>query len=140
MMIIYHQSFFIGGKTVWKTLTCVGAGPSPRYRHTCTLIRNGNPRTSEDLLIIFGGIGENMGCLNDLHIFDLGSMKWIDLGIASGDIPPPLFGHISFPFASGLPSMCPNRCDALISFGGRCVSWSILLSFYQLNVIYWRKT
>ena len=119
----------IAGETMWKTLSCTGTGPSPRYRHTCTLVRNGNPRTNEDVLIIFGGIGENMRCLNDLHIFDLGSMKWIDLGITSGDIPAPLFGHISFPVESGFSSACPNCCDALMIFGGRCV-----LRFPRINV------
>ena len=109
------------GEAVWKTLSCTGVGPSPRYRHTCTLLRNGNPRTNEDLLIIFGGIGENMQCLNDVHILDLGSLKWINLGIASGDTPAPLFGHVAFPFESILSQVSSTRCDALMVFGGRCV-------------------
>ena len=114
---MYTRSIIVG-EVVWRTLSCTGNGPSPRYRHTCTLIQNGNPKTDEDLLIIFGGIGENMCCLNDLYIFDLGNMNWVDLGIPTGDIPAPLFGHTSFPVRSG-PSV--DCCDALMVFGGRCV-------------------
>ena len=69
----------LAGKAVWRTLSCKGSLPCPRYRHTCVVLKSGNLKTKEDLLVIFGGIGESMQCLNDLHILDLGSLTWTPL-------------------------------------------------------------
>ncbi|XP_057756379.1 uncharacterized protein LOC130975634 [Arachis stenosperma] len=55
---------------VWVSPECKGTPPSPRESHTVVLV--GGYR-----LVIFGGSGEGRAnYLNDLHILELGTMRW----------------------------------------------------------------
>ena len=62
----------------WRDLNYKGLAPSPRYRHAASSIG--------PYLIIFGGYGPDVNTplhpqvlLNDLHVFDVRSMQWLDV-------------------------------------------------------------
>jgi hypothetical protein len=89
---------------VWRSLTCRGNPPSPRYRHSSCIV-SGN--SGETLLVIFGGIGKDPKyALNDIFILDIQNQTWITLANGNdclmsgvgGDGPiAGLYGHVSFP-------------------------------------------
>jgi hypothetical protein len=54
------------------------------------VVQGGNVKTKEDLLVVFGGIGEDSRVLSDVNILDLGSLAWVNLPQPVGsDIPSP---------------------------------------------------
>ncbi len=89
---------------VWRTVQCKGNAPSPRYRHTATVV----PGTvGESLLVIVGGIGkESQTALHDVYILDIDNLCWNTLKNGNdalirglgGDGPiGGIFGHTAFP-------------------------------------------
>ncbi|RZC48667.1 hypothetical protein C5167_017095 [Papaver somniferum] len=72
----------------WSIPNCEGIPPSPRESHTATVV-------GDDKLVIFGGSGEGeSNYLNDSHVLDLKTMKWIPLKIKGG-LPAPRDSHIA---------------------------------------------
>ncbi|XP_057428102.1 serine/threonine-protein phosphatase BSL1 homolog isoform X2 [Lotus japonicus] len=72
----------------WIHLKCEGTPPSPRESHTATLV-------GDERLVIFGGSGEGeANYLNDLHVLDLGTMRWSSPEV-KGDFPVPRDSHIA---------------------------------------------
>ncbi|XP_072076003.1 uncharacterized protein [Arachis hypogaea] len=71
---------------VWVSPECKGTPPSPRESHTAVLV--GGYR-----LVIFGGSGEGRAnYLNDLHILELGTMRWTCPEL-KGEFPVPRDSH-----------------------------------------------
>ncbi|MED6134457.1 hypothetical protein PIB30_037254 [Stylosanthes scabra] len=71
---------------VWVSPECKGTPPSPRESHTAALV-GGNR------LVIFGGSGEGRAnYLNDLHILELGTMRWTCPEL-KGEFPVPRDSH-----------------------------------------------
>ena len=74
------------GTKEWFRPECKGIPPSPRESHTATLV-------GDEKLVIFGGSGEGgANYLNDLHILDLRTMRWIS-PVVNGDLPVPRDSH-----------------------------------------------
>ncbi|MCL7048821.1 hypothetical protein MKW94_023386 [Papaver nudicaule] len=72
----------------WSIPNCEGIPPSPRESHTATVV-------GDDKLVIFGGSGEGeSNYLNDSHILDLKTMKWISLKVKGG-LPSPRDSHVA---------------------------------------------
>ncbi|OVA16794.1 Kelch repeat type 1 [Macleaya cordata] len=70
----------------WSSPNCEGIPPSPRESHTATVV-------GDDKLVIFGGSGEGEGnYLNDLHVLDLKTMRWIATKV-KGELPAPRDSH-----------------------------------------------
>lgn len=70
----------------WKTLYTAGNSPSPRSRHTATLVNN--------LLYVIGGGGDNSAVFNDVYTLDLSTMKW-NKPLIKGSPPNQRWGHTS---------------------------------------------
>jgi hypothetical protein len=89
---------------VWRTLQCKGQAPTPRYRHTATVVPGS---VGESLLIIVGGIGkESQVALQDVYILDIENLCWITLkngpdalsrGLGGDGPVAGIFGHTAFP-------------------------------------------
>ncbi|KAH3742530.1 galactose oxidase [Pelomyxa schiedti] len=85
-------------KHTWKQAFVAGCSPSPRHRHTTTLV-------GDCLLFVFGG-GDDTRLFNDLFIFHTKKMSW-SRPTTTGTPPPPRWGHSA---------VCID--DNLIVFGG----------------------
>ncbi|KAK7344277.1 hypothetical protein VNO77_13714 [Canavalia gladiata] len=86
----------------WIRPKCEGTPPSPRESHSATLV-------SDEKLVIFGGSGEgDANYLNDLHILDLGTMRWTS-PVVKGDLPVPRDSHSTLAIG-----------NKLIVYGGDC--------------------
>ena len=116
---------------IWRTLQTTGTPPSPRYRHSSTLIHSAD---GTPLLVIMGGIGTDATvALNDVHILNLTSLHWAGPITGSdalsqgcgGDGPVSgLYGHVAFSINT-LSKQGPNTSDSdtaseyeLLVFGG----------------------
>lgn len=96
----------------WQVVQTTGTPPSPRYRHSATIVRKRKEeahhhhhtlagRQSESCtLVIFGGLGRGNVPMNDVHILDLDTLHWTNL-TGSDDTWPShgLFGHTAIPHA-----------------------------------------
>ncbi|KAG9153358.1 hypothetical protein Leryth_017268 [Lithospermum erythrorhizon] len=70
----------------WSKPVFEGIPPSPRESHTATLV-------GSDKLVIFGGSGEGeRNYLNDVHVLDIKSMRWMPIEVR-GDKPVPRDSH-----------------------------------------------
>ncbi|KAJ8619402.1 hypothetical protein MRB53_027931 [Persea americana] len=86
----------------WSQPICKGHPPSPRESHTATVVGG-------DRLVVFGGSGEGEGnYLNDVHVLDLKTMKWISPEV-KGDLPAPRDSHTAVAIE-----------NKLIVYGGDC--------------------
>lgn len=88
---------------VWRSLTCRGTSPTPRYRHS-SAIASGTG--GETLLVIIGGIGKDAKqALNDVYVLDIHTATWINLknghdslsrGLGGDGPAAGIYGHTSF--------------------------------------------
>ncbi|KAI6692347.1 hypothetical protein NL676_020057 [Syzygium grande] len=86
----------------WTQLNFRGKPPCPRESHSATLIGN-------DKMVVFGGSGQGeANYLNDLHILDLETMRWMSPEV-KGEIPVPRDSHSAVAME--------NR---LVVYGGDC--------------------
>jgi hypothetical protein len=108
---------------MWRTLSTSGAPPSPRYRHSSTLIHgaDGTPQ-----LVIMGGVGSDASvALSDIYILNLENLHWttpltgsdaLAQGIGGDGPVAGLYGHVAFSVsAMGDPSATQSE---LLVFGG----------------------
>lgn len=70
----------------WKTLYTAGNTPSPRSRHTATLVEN--------QLFVIGGGNDESTVFNDVYILDINTGQWTKPNI-KGSPPIPRWGHSS---------------------------------------------
>lgn len=70
----------------WKTFYTAGNTPSPRSRHTATLVKN--------QLFVIGGGNDESTVYNDVYILDIDSGQWSKPNI-KGSPPIPRWGHSS---------------------------------------------
>lgn len=92
----------------WRTLSCRGTPPVPRYRHSCTIIDGDGVN---NLMVIMGGIGKDpKTALCDTHILDLNTLQWctirggsnaLALGTAGFGPSAGIYGHCAFPVYRG---------------------------------------
>lgn len=71
----------------WKTLYTAGNSPSPRSRHTATLVNN-------TLVVFGGGGGDGTHIFNDIYTLDLTTMLWNKPNV-KGTPPTQRWGHTS---------------------------------------------
>jgi hypothetical protein len=113
-----------GRPITWRTVNYTGQCPSPRYRHTATVVSGS---FNAPLLTIFGGIGSSGNLLGDIHALDLETLVWSNLQENSpqmslsnnnnnndGDGGSPVFGHISI----STPKYGRSGDHVLLVFGG----------------------
>ena len=73
------------GTLEWRLVHAGGVLPAPRYAHTATFVNQA--------IVVVGGRNETMGgCLSDLHVFRLESLRWEGVHLF-GSIPPGRWGH-----------------------------------------------
>jgi hypothetical protein len=91
---------------IGEKVETVGAGPSPRFKHSASVFRN--------YLIIHGGRNDaqynetlRTVALNDLHLLDIKTNTWNTVAIFTDEIPEQRWGH----------SMVASRHKLMI-FGG----------------------
>lgn len=86
----------------WTQLNFRGKPPCPRESHSATLIGN-------DKMVVFGGSGQGeANYLNDLHILDLETMRWMSPEV-KGEIPVPRDSHSAVAME-----------NKLVVYGGDC--------------------
>lgn len=105
----------------WRTVNYTGQCPSPRYRHTATVVGGS---FNAPVLTIFGGIGSSGNVLGDIHALNMETLVWSNLqenGLQkslsnnnddSGGSP--VFGHI----AISTPKYGRSGDHVLLVFGG----------------------
>eukprot|EP00771_Trimastix_marina_P000928 gnl/Trimastix_PCT/1964.p1 GENE.gnl/Trimastix_PCT/1964~~gnl/Trimastix_PCT/1964.p1 ORF type:complete len:1070 (+),score=340.31 gnl/Trimastix_PCT/1964:77-3286(+) len=97
----------------WEHIEAQGDVPGPRAQHTLV--------AAEGMFLLFGGTDVNGQATNDLRAFDPESRAWQAVQ-ASGDVPPPLYGH----------SACVHKSNVVV-FGGRAGS-AESNEVYTLNI------
>jgi hypothetical protein len=108
---------------MWRTLSTSGAPPTPRYRHSSTLIHSAD---GTPLLVVMGGIGMDATvALSDIYLLDLNSLHWtqpltgsdaLAEGIGGDGPVSGLYGHVAFAVsAMGDPT---SQEFELLVFGG----------------------
>ncbi|KAF8018317.1 hypothetical protein BT93_H3266 [Corymbia citriodora subsp. variegata] len=86
----------------WTQPNFRGKPPCPRESHSATLIGN-------DKMVVFGGSGQGeANYLNDLHILDLETMRWMSPEV-KGEIPVPRDSHSAVAME-----------NKLVAYGGDC--------------------
>ena len=78
----------------WQQVQSTGAGPCPRYGHTCVYVSMA--------LVVVGGRNDTQGmkgCLGDLNVFKLEAMRWEKVQIF-GTPPDGRWGHCAVAFGS----------------------------------------
>lgn len=141
---------------VWKSVSCRGAAPAPRYRHS-SCIANGT--SNEPLLIIVGGIGKDPAvAFNDIFILDIQNQTWINLingndcltaGIGGDGPIAGIYGHVCFPItkppSTNFHEQDENPKNEIIIFGGSSNTMSMKSNCYSsmfgfdLETHTWRK-
>ena len=88
---------------IWRVLHVTGSPPSPRYRHSSTVITDES--TGAQLLVVIGGIGPSTHggtSLCDAHILDMVTMTWSTIdssqsfGLGSEGPILGVYGHVAF--------------------------------------------
>jgi len=79
----------------WSQPKVEGSPPSPRLRHSSTLI-------GRHSMLIFGGAIESCGYTNDIYILDIDALKWMGPIECRGDVPPPRASHSALLFGKSL--------------------------------------
>ena len=121
-------------RAVWRNLTCTGSFPSPRYRHTSTVLAAPTGTSKEGVLVIIGGIGEGNKALGDLYVLDFGTLAWSSPTTPTGDPVPPVYGHCSFASKNE-----KSINDCMFVFGGSLdaasVTEKLLHGLYQYDLV-----
>lgn len=117
---------------MWRTLSTTGASPTPRFRHSSTLIYSDR---STPLLVIMGGIGKDATIpLNDIFILDLNTLCWtapltgcdaLSQGLGGDGPESGLYGHVAFSVAA----MVDSAAGSVAASSGRGASENELLVF-----------
>lgn len=140
---------------IWRVLHVTGSPPSPRYRHSSTVITDG--ATGSQLLVVIGGIGPSIHggtSLCDTHILNMTTMTWSSIdssqsfGLGSEGPILGVYGHVAFAVtmdptidlstrtavddnASEFPSQSLLSKNEIIIFGGSSNVHSVRSDCYQ---------
>jgi hypothetical protein len=117
---------------VFRTLSCKGLAPSPRYRHSCTIVEDVS--RGEQILVIIGGIGKDATvAMCDVHLLSLASFEWLTIkngsdglqqGLAGEGPANGIYGHAAFAvrkalsIESNIPSDMDGLHTELLVYGG----------------------
>ncbi|XP_026888835.2 tRNA wybutosine-synthesizing protein 4 isoform X2 [Electrophorus electricus] len=80
-----------------EKMVCTGEGPKARWRHTTTLLSQGD----RNLLFVFGGHTERESVLGDAHFLCLEKQHWMDIPV-EGSFPEPRHSHSACACGEGL--------------------------------------
>eukprot|EP01034_Spumella_vulgaris_P024323 gene24323-30646_t len=117
---------------VFRTLNCKGTSPSPRYRHSCTIVEDVS--RGEQILVIIGGIGKDVSVsLCDVHLLNLSSFQWLPVkngsdgllqGLSGEGPANGIYGHAAFAVRKAMNAVDATNSDAddlhteLLVYGG----------------------
>lgn len=114
---------------VFRTLNCKGTPPTPRYRHSCTIVSGGinEGGSQEQFMVVVGGIGKDPNAaLCDVHVLNLNTLQWLNVpsdalekGHAGEGPSTGIYGHTAFAVpnvaaTSGLPVVAAGAIDNAI--------------------------
>jgi tRNA wybutosine-synthesizing protein 4 len=81
---------FNTSSNTWSHMDVSGNIPTPRFRHTATLVSQ--PQHSLKQMVVFGGLGKDSTVLNCCYTLNCETREWSEF-VLSGDIPPPRHSH-----------------------------------------------